>query len=159
MEVAIEPSIDVPSVVCLSLIFISIHEFHSVIPMSVLALDIFRQIVTFWPLLSPTRGQVFDVLSLFQIIMAMKIILYGANTVIGSKVLQHAVLHPKVTTVYCITKLALEVWPILNLDKVHNIVRGHLCTHDGEFMEQLRGSDGCIWYVTIISCEGRVLLI
>ncbi|KAF8865407.1 hypothetical protein BDZ45DRAFT_796714 [Acephala macrosclerotiorum] len=74
----------------------------------------------------------------------MKVILSGATGFIGGEVLNQALVHPKITSLVCLTRKPLPE-SVANNPKVKVIIIKDFTSYPPDVLSQLEGAEGCIW--------------
>ena len=82
----------------------------------------------------------------------MKVILTGSTGTVGSAVLQRCLSHPKITSVVALTRRPLDVQD----PKLNNIIHKDFLKYDEKVIDQLKGAEACIWYVSFDEIVTRV---
>lgn len=75
----------------------------------------------------------------------MKVILTGSTGTVGSAVLQRCIDHPCVSSIVALTRRPLD---IIN-PKLQNIIHKDFLKYDKDVLDQLKGAQACIWYVSV----------
>lgn len=80
----------------------------------------------------------------------MKVFITGSTGTVGGGVLERCLAHPQITSVVALTRRPLD---IQNL-KLNNIIHKDFLTYNDNLVEQLKGSEACIWYSHLLEdCE------
>ena len=71
----------------------------------------------------------------------MKLIITGATGLIGGGTIHNALAHPNVTSVIVLSRRETGI----SNPKLKTIIKKDFTKYESEELEQLKGSDGCVW--------------
>lgn len=74
----------------------------------------------------------------------MKVFISGSTGRVGGCVLQRCLAHPDITSIVALTRRPLEIKD----PKLNNIIHKDYLKYDDAVIEQLKGVEACIWWVS-----------